>query len=73
MPRIDFRAPSAELARALVGASLFVEGVGGRIVETEAYDESDPASHSFAGKTARNAVMFGPPGRACPTPTAREC
>jgi DNA-3-methyladenine glycosylase len=64
MPRIDFRAPSAELARALVGASLFVEGVGGCIVETEAYDESDPASHSFAGKTARNAVMFGPPGRA---------
>ena len=64
MPRIDFSAPSADVARALIGASLFFDGVGGRIVETEAYDESDPASHTFAGKTARNAVMFGPPGRA---------
>lgn len=64
MSRIDFHAPSAELAQALIGAGVFVDGVGGRIVETEAYDESDPASHTFAGKTARNAVMFGPPGRA---------
>jgi DNA-3-methyladenine glycosylase len=64
MPRIDFHAPSHEVARALIGASIFVDGVGGRIVETEAYDESDPASHTFAGRTARNAVMFGAPGRA---------
>ena len=64
MRRIDFHAPAAELARELIGASLFVDGVGGRIVETEAYDESDPASHSFGGQTARNAAMFGPPGRA---------
>ena len=62
--RIDFSASSLEVARALIGASVFIDGVGGTIVETEAYDQDDPASHSYSGHTARNAVMFGAPGRA---------
>ena len=63
-PLIDFSAPSAEVAQALIGWTLLVDGVGGPIVETEAYDRDDPASHSFPGPTKRNAVMFGPPGHA---------
>jgi len=62
----DLRAPLArsvhEAARALVGCTLLVDGVGGTIVETEAYASDDPASHSFGGRTRRNAAMFGPPG-----------
>jgi DNA-3-methyladenine glycosylase len=61
----DFFARSVhEVAPELLGATLLVEGVGGPIVEVEAYDQEDPASHGFRGRTARNASMFGPPGHA---------
>jgi DNA-3-methyladenine glycosylase len=53
-----------EVAPELVGATLLVDGVGGKIVEVEAYDHEDPAAHSYRGQTARNASMFGPPGHA---------
>jgi len=61
---IDFDAPAQAVARALIGATLLVDGVGGVIVETEAYDQSDPASHTHGGPTKRNAAMFGPSGHA---------
>ena len=60
----DWTLDPVALAQALIGGTLHVDGVGGVIVETEAYTRDDPAAHSFNGPTARNAVMFGPPGRA---------
>jgi DNA-3-methyladenine glycosylase len=53
-----------DVAPELVGATLLVGGVGGSIVEVEAYDHEDPAAHGYRGRTARNAAMFGPPGHA---------
>ena len=61
---IDFSADAATVARQLIGVTVLLDGIGGRIVETEAYDREDPASHAFAGETERNASMFGPPAHA---------
>jgi DNA-3-methyladenine glycosylase len=52
------------VAPELIGATLLYRGVGGTIVEVEAYHHTDPAAHSYRGRTPRNAVMFGPPGYA---------
>lgn len=62
--RSFFAGDVVSVARGLIGATLLVDGVGGRIVETEAYDAQDPASHSFAGMTPRNAAMFDRVGHA---------
>jgi DNA-3-methyladenine glycosylase len=61
---IDFMKGAPHVARRLIGATVLVGGVGGVIVETEAYDEGEEASHAFRGLTPRAKVLFGPPGRA---------
>jgi DNA-3-methyladenine glycosylase len=53
-----------EVAPELIGATLLVDGVGGVVVEVEAYDAEDPASHGYGGRTLRNEAMFGSPGHA---------
>src|SRR6202050_1294033 len=64
LSRAFFKRGVLEVAPELIGATLLFKGVGGRIVEVEAYRQTDPAAHSYGGLTARNAVMFGPPGYA---------
>jgi len=59
-----FRRSVHEIAPDLIGVTLLFNGVGGRLVEVEAYHHTDPAAHSFRGPTLRNSVMFGPPGYA---------
>lgn len=62
LTREFFARPVGEVAPDLVGCVLTVGGVGGVIVETERYEQDDPASHSFRGPRGRAKVMFGPPG-----------
>jgi DNA-3-methyladenine glycosylase len=62
LKRTFFARSVHEVAPDLIGTTFLVDGVGGIIVEVEAYHHTDPAAHSFRGPTARNKVMFGPPG-----------
>ena len=64
LPANFFMREVTVVARALIGTRLLIDGIGGLIVETEAYDADDPASHCFHGPTHRNASMFGPAGHA---------
>lgn len=67
LPRSFYERPAPQVAPDLLGRTLVRRVAGerraGRIVETEAYEPGDPASHGFRGMTPRNAVMFGPAGK----------
>jgi DNA-3-methyladenine glycosylase len=62
LTRTFFNRSVHAIAPDLIGTTLLFNGVGGVIAEVEAYHQADPASHSYGGRTTRNAVMFGPPG-----------
>jgi DNA-3-methyladenine glycosylase len=62
LKRAFFARHVLEVAPDLIGVTMLVNGVGGIIVEVEAYHHTEPAAHSFRGPTPRNSVMFGPPG-----------
>lgn len=62
LTRAFFARDVLQVAPDLIGATFLVDGVGGIIVEVEAYHHTEPAAHSFRGPTPRNQVMFGPPG-----------
>jgi DNA-3-methyladenine glycosylase len=62
LKRAFFNRSVHEVAPDLIGVTLLVDGVGGIIVEVEAYHHTEPAAHSYRGMTPRNAVMFGPAG-----------
>jgi DNA-3-methyladenine glycosylase len=59
-----YRRPVLQVARELIGCTVEHRGAAGVIVETEAYHDSEPACHAFAGETPRTRILFGPPGRA---------
>jgi DNA-3-methyladenine glycosylase len=60
--RAFFARQVLQVAPDLIGVTMLVNGVGGIIVEVEAYHHTEPAAHSYRGPTPRNSVMFGPPG-----------
>lgn len=64
LPRSFYERPATEVAPELVGIEVSVGGIGGLIVEAEAYEQDDPACHAFVGITDRTSVLYGPPGHA---------
>ena len=72
LEREFFDRPPREVAAGLIGCTLLHAGVGGTIVETEAYERDDPACHAYGGPTARNAPLFGPPGDDLRLPLLRD-